>query len=119
MSSRTLTWLLVGLAVVVWAVPLHLGWYVDRPITDIPTYEAAWRHIADGQVPYRDFPLEYPPLAARPLLARGRAARPLRRGVLGAHVRLPDRDAAGGPGHGPRRWAWTSGARPSPASPSP
>lgn len=64
MSSRTLTWLLVGLAVVVWAVPLHLGWYVDRPITDIPTYEAAWRHIADGQVPYRDFPLEYPPLAA-------------------------------------------------------
>jgi hypothetical protein len=64
LSNRTLTLLLVGLAIVIWAGPLHLGWYVDRPITDIPTYEAAWHAIAGGQVPYRDFSLEYPPLAA-------------------------------------------------------
>ena len=50
MSQRTLTWLLVGLTIAIWAGPLHLGWYVDRPITDIPTYEAAWRAIFAANV---------------------------------------------------------------------
>jgi glycosyl transferase family 87 len=57
-------WALAGLAILVWAVPLQIGFYRRSPITDIPVY----RHVADlmldGLVPYRDFFLEYPPLAA-------------------------------------------------------
>jgi hypothetical protein len=59
-----LPWILTLVAVLVWAVPLHLGWYAGHSITDVPVYESAWRHIAAGDVPYRDFSLEYPPLAA-------------------------------------------------------
>ena len=59
-----LPWLAVGLAVVVWLVPLQLGFYADAVITDIPTYRDVYERIADGQIPYADFSLEYPPLAA-------------------------------------------------------
>jgi hypothetical protein len=45
-------------------VPLQHGFYADAVITDIPTYRAAYDHIAAGDIPYRDFSLEYPPLAA-------------------------------------------------------
>lgn len=62
--ARLLPWLAVGLAIVVWLVPFRLGFYADQVITDIPTYRAAYEHIAAGDVPYRDFSLEYPPLAA-------------------------------------------------------
>lgn len=62
--SRWLPWFAVGLAIVVWAIPLQLGAYADAVITDIPTYQRAYEHIADGQIPYADFSLEYPPLAA-------------------------------------------------------
>ena len=62
--SRWLPWFAVGLTIVVWAIPLQLGAYADSVITDIPTYQRAYLHIADGQVPYADFNLEYPPLAA-------------------------------------------------------
>ena len=56
---------MVGLAIVVWAVPLQfVGWYDNGGITDIPTYREAYDHIASGEVPYLDFSLEYPPLAA-------------------------------------------------------
>ena len=62
---RALPWLVVGLAIVVWAVPLQfVGWYDNGGITDIPTYREAYEHIASGQAPYLDFSLEYPPLAA-------------------------------------------------------
>ena len=54
----------MALAIVVWLVPLQHGFYADAVITDIPTYRAAFDHIAAGDVPYRDFSLEYPPLAA-------------------------------------------------------
>ncbi|MGD9695615.1 MAG: glycosyltransferase 87 family protein [Thermoleophilia bacterium] len=63
-SGRALPWLAVALAALVWAVPLQLGFYSDAVITDIPTYRAAYEHIAAGGVPYVDFSLEYPPLAA-------------------------------------------------------
>jgi len=53
-----------GLAVLVWVGPLRLSAYRNGAITDIPTYHAAADRIADGLVPYRDFDLEYPPLAA-------------------------------------------------------
>lgn len=62
---RALPWLVVALAVVVWLVPLQLlAFYDQGGITDIPTYREAYDRIADGQVPYADFSLEYPPLAA-------------------------------------------------------
>jgi len=55
----------VALAVAVWLGPLqHVGFYSDRIISDLPTYQEAYQRIADGQVPYADFELEYPPLAA-------------------------------------------------------
>ena len=58
-------WAVVALAIVVWAVPLQLVPFYDQGgITDIPTYRAAYEQISDGQVPYADFSLEYPPLAA-------------------------------------------------------
>lgn len=61
---RSLPALAVALAIVVWAIPLQLGIYADSVITDIPTYQRAYDQIASGQVPYADFNLEYPPLAA-------------------------------------------------------
>lgn len=65
MTGRTLAWLIVALAVVVWLVPMQLaGFYDGGGITDIPTYREAYDRISDGQVPYADFSLEYPPLAA-------------------------------------------------------
>jgi hypothetical protein len=53
-----------ALAVLVWILPLRLGFYRDEAITDLPTYQRAAERFADGLVPYRDFDLEYPPLAA-------------------------------------------------------
>lgn len=64
MRRRTLEWSVVALAVLVWLVPLQLGWYADPVITDIPVYREAGERIVGGEVPYRDFELEYPPLAA-------------------------------------------------------
>lgn len=61
---RVLPWLLVALAVVVWTVPLQLGWYADAAITDLGVYREASDQMMDGLLPYRDFSLEYPPLAA-------------------------------------------------------
>ena len=53
-----------ALAAIVWAIPLQLGIYADAVITDIPVYQRAYDAIAGGNVPYADFTLEYPPLAA-------------------------------------------------------
>jgi Glycosyltransferase family 87 len=52
------------LALAVWLVPLQLGPYADFVITDVPVYREAGERILAGEVPYRDFELEYPPLAA-------------------------------------------------------
>lgn len=62
--ERWLPWILSGLAVLVWIAPLQFANSVTGQISDIPTYEAAYRQMADGALPYRDFALEYPPLAA-------------------------------------------------------
>jgi hypothetical protein len=55
---------MVGLAVAVWIGPLQHLWYGGQGISDIPVYERVYTALSDGQVPYRDFDLEYPPLAA-------------------------------------------------------
>ena len=54
----------IGLAALAWIVasawdPVH-----HQHLTDIPVYEDAAGRMADGQLPYRDFDFEYPPLAA-------------------------------------------------------
>jgi len=51
----------------VWAV-LHYGFYADNGIVDTPVYQRYGDAIVDGQVPYDDFSVEYPP-AALPVFA--------------------------------------------------
>jgi uncharacterized membrane protein len=40
---------------------LHVGFWHSNPIIDTPVYQGYGEKILDGQVPYRDFDLEYPP----------------------------------------------------------
>jgi hypothetical protein len=42
---------------------LHEGFYERDQIVDTPIYERYGEAMADGRVPYRDFPVEYPPAA--------------------------------------------------------
>jgi hypothetical protein len=45
-----------------WAA-IHFGFYAREQIVDIPVYEQYGEAMVDGQLPYRDFDVEYPPLA--------------------------------------------------------
>src|SRR5438132_638945 len=51
----------------VWAA-LHAGFYTRSQIVDTPVYQRYGDAIAHGQVPYRDFGVEYPP-GALPVFA--------------------------------------------------
>jgi glycosyl transferase family 87 len=51
-----------------WAL-LHEGFYARDQIVDTPIYERYGEAMVDGQVPYRDFSLEYPPAALPVFLA--------------------------------------------------
>jgi hypothetical protein len=42
---------------------LHVGFWHRNPIIDTPIYQGYGKKILDGKVPYRDFPVEYPPAA--------------------------------------------------------
>lgn len=42
---------------------LHTGLYTHNALTDIPIYQHYGQLVRDGQVPYRDFAVEYPPAA--------------------------------------------------------
>lgn len=55
---------LVGVAIVAWAIADTWDAYPHQHLTDLPVYEDAARAVAGGDVPYRDFAFEYPPLAA-------------------------------------------------------
>ncbi len=57
----------LALFVGAWAL-LHVGFYPRDQIVDTPVYERYGDAIVDGQVPYRDFRLEYPP-GALPVFA--------------------------------------------------
>jgi hypothetical protein len=46
----------------VWGL-LHVGPFDDEQIVDTPVYQRYGDAMLDGQVPYRDFELEYPPAA--------------------------------------------------------
>ncbi len=52
----------VALFVGAWAI-LHGAHYDDVVITDVGVYQEYGERMADGEVPYRDFDLEYPPAA--------------------------------------------------------
>jgi hypothetical protein len=42
---------------------LHYGFYVRDTLADTPIYAKYGHSMLDGRVPYRDFPVEYPPAA--------------------------------------------------------
>src|SRR6059058_6028337 len=50
-----------------WAL-LHVGFYKHKQILDTPVYQRYGNAIARGDVPYRDFGVEYPP-GALPVFA--------------------------------------------------
>jgi hypothetical protein len=50
-----------------WAL-LHVGFYERNQIVDTPVYQQYGEAMANGEVPYRDFALEYPP-GALPVFA--------------------------------------------------
>ena len=54
--------LAVAVFLVSWAL-LHEGFYARDQIVDTPIYERYGEAMVDGQMPYRDFPVEYPPAA--------------------------------------------------------
>lgn len=51
------------LVLLAWLVAARVNLYPHVRYSDIPVYEQMTRRIADGGVPYRDFDVEYPPLA--------------------------------------------------------
>ena len=69
--ERWLPWIMAVAAVIVWVGPMQWIAGAAAQISDIPVYEAAYSKMADGMLPYRDFPLEYPPLAALLFFAAG------------------------------------------------
>jgi Glycosyltransferase family 87 len=54
---------------------LHFGWYQHRLILDTAEYHRYGTAMVDGQVPYRDFAIEYPP-GALPVFAAPAVGRP-------------------------------------------
>ena len=64
MTARTpdlpRTALAVLLFLVAWGV-IHVGFYEREQIVDTPVYESYGEAMEAGQVPYRDFAVEYPP----------------------------------------------------------
>ena len=50
----------VAAFLVAWAL-LHVGFYERAPISDLPVYERYGDRMERGDVPYRDFRVEYPP----------------------------------------------------------
>lgn len=51
-------------ATAIWILALQRGPLAEGVITDVPLYREVAARIWDGEVPYRDVELEYPPLAA-------------------------------------------------------
>jgi hypothetical protein len=64
MRSALVSCLAVTLVAVVFAVDFPNLWYGEHDISDIVIYQGYAQQMAAGMLPYRDFPFEYPPLAA-------------------------------------------------------
>jgi hypothetical protein len=54
---------------------LHVGFYTHMQVLDTPVYQTYGNAIARGEVPYRDFAVEYPP-GALPMFALPGLAKP-------------------------------------------
>jgi Glycosyltransferase family 87 len=54
--------LALALFLFAWAT-IHVGFYEHEQIVDTPVYEKYATAMEDGEVPYRDFDVEYPPAA--------------------------------------------------------
>ena len=69
----------------VWAV-LHNTFYARVQVDDTPLYERYGKAMLDGEIPYRDFEVEYPPAALPMFLlpAPAETYRPAFEGVMGA-----------------------------------
>src|SRR5215208_1918669 len=52
--------LAIGLFAASWAI-LHVGFFTNHPVKDTPLHQRYGEQIVDGEVPYRDIRLEYPP----------------------------------------------------------
>ena len=94
MSTRGRVGITVGCVAVFlgsWALVHHL-WYRVGWGVDIPIYHAYARDAVHGQIPYRDFSLEYPPGFLIPALAPDVTAPA---NDLGAYIRDFDRWMAG------------------------
>src|SRR5213078_1679357 len=68
------TFVAIALFVGSWAL-LHVGFYKHKQILDTPVYQRYGNAIARGDVPYRDFEVEYPP-GALPVFALPGLAEP-------------------------------------------
>jgi hypothetical protein len=92
----TVRWAIVALAAVVlwlvsWTLLHHFFWGRDQ-IVDTPVYESYGDAMRAGEVPYRDFALEYPPAALPVFLAPELTAK---RGDFGAYGRAFEKWMAG------------------------
>jgi hypothetical protein len=58
-----LTILLSAVAVLAWLLASRVNLYPHVRFSDVPVYEQMARRMANGAIPFRDFDVEYPPLA--------------------------------------------------------
>lgn len=65
MTSKAIGPVLVGCALLLtsWLLLTHVGFWKRGQQADTYVYQGYGRNMLDGQVPYRDFPVEYPPAA--------------------------------------------------------
>jgi hypothetical protein len=69
--------------IVVWLVSTNHGPFSGDVVNDLYVYSVDHRLLADGQVPFRDFDFEYPPLALLPIGLIGGSAVGMSLAMLG------------------------------------
>ncbi|HEU4975093.1 MAG TPA: glycosyltransferase 87 family protein [Baekduia sp.] len=76
----------VAALAVVWLVATNVGPFSADQVNDLYVYSVDQALLADGQVPFRDFPFEYPPLALVPIGLAGGDATAMSLLMLGCAV---------------------------------
>jgi hypothetical protein len=72
--------------IVVWLVSTNHGPFSGDAVNDLYVYSVGHGLLADGQVPFRDFDFEYPPLALLPIGLIGGSAVGLSLAMLGCAI---------------------------------
>jgi hypothetical protein len=72
--------------IVVWLVSTNHGPFSGDALTDLYVYAGEHRLLADGQIPFRDFEFEYPPLALLPIGLIGGSAVGMSLTMLGCAI---------------------------------